>query len=234
LTKVLIDGDIVAYRSAFATEKDFEDKAAEYIDEFMGGILADTCLFIDESSYEVFLTAKRNGDSPNFRDQIYSAYKANRKDKPRPRHLSFCRDYLIINYNAKESFGAEADDYIATRATELGENAIIASVDKDFLQVPCTFYNVNKREFTKITPEQGLWFFYNQLLVGDSVDNIKGAKGIGPVKAAKILKGAESELDLWKRCLEAYEGDRNAAVLNARLVWLQREKGQIWKPPDRR
>lgn len=230
MTKVLIDGDVITYRAAWATEKDFEEVAGKYIDDLMGEILTETCMFIDSSSYEVFLTARKS----NFRDQIYSAYKANRKDKPKPRHLGFCRDYLIIHHNAIESVGAEADDYIATRATELGENAIIASVDKDFLQVPCTFYNFVKREFTKVSPEQGMRFFYNQLLTGDTVDNIKGAKGIGPVKAEKILKGAESELELWKRCLEAYDGDREAAVLNARLVWLQREKGQIWKPPDKR
>lgn len=234
MTKALIDGDVITYRAAWATEKDFEEAAGKYIDDLMGVILSETCLFIDDSSYEVFLTPKSRGSTPNFRDQIYDAYKANRKDKPKPRHLSFCRDYLIINYNAIESFGAEADDYIATRATELGEDAIIVSVDKDFLQVPCTFYNFVKGEFTRVTPEQGMQFFYKQILTGDTVDNIKGVSGIGPVKADKILKGAESELELWKRCLEAYDGNRDAAVLNARLVWLQREKGQVWKPPDRR
>lgn len=234
MTKALIDGDVIVYRAAWATDKDFEHVAGEYIDNLMGQILSETCTFIDSTSYEVFLTAKSNGNTPNFRDQIYDAYKANRKDKPKPRHLGFCRDYMIINYNAKESIGAEADDFIATRATELGEDAIIVSVDKDFLQVPCVFYNFVKGEFTRVTPEQGMRSFYTQVLTGDVVDNIKGVKGIGPAKAEKILKGAESELDLWKRCLEAYDGDREAAILNARLVWLQREKGQIWKPPDKR
>jgi len=37
--KVLVDGDIVAYRAAFACEKDFPDRAAKKVDEIMGDIL---------------------------------------------------------------------------------------------------------------------------------------------------------------------------------------------------
>ena len=43
--KVLIDGDIVAYRAAFSTQNDFPDDARSKCDELMDYILRETLIF---------------------------------------------------------------------------------------------------------------------------------------------------------------------------------------------
>jgi len=223
----LIDGDILCYRIGFATNEESEDVAIRTMASFLEEMLM---FDLDCTEWKTYLTGKTNF---RFDVAVTAPYKGNRKGD-KPVHHGLLREYLETSWNGVISDGCEADDEIAIAATSHGDESIIVSLDKDFDQVQGWHYNFVKKDKYYITHEEGLLNFYCQFLTGDRIDNIMGVKGIGPVKAAKILKGAESELDLWKRCLEAYEGDRDAAVLNARLVWLQREKGQIWKPPDRR
>jgi 5'-3' exonuclease len=70
------------------------------------------------------------------------------------------------------------------------------------------------------------------LLTGDGVDNIPGLKGIGPKKAAKILKDCVTEQELYKAVLEAYDGNVEYLTEQGQLLWLRREKGQLWQPPS--
>lgn len=230
--KVLIDGDIVAYRAAYATEKDFVEDAKKKVDNLMDDILEKTCIFIDNNSYEVYLSGKTN-----FRYEVAKTapYKGNRKDRPKPVHLGFCKDYLTIEYGAITSDGEEADDAMAIRATELGKDTIIASIDKDMLQVPCLHYNILKQTFTEVSESEGKRSFYCQVLSGDITDNIFGIYGIGPKKAEKLLKDCETDQEYWSTIVKAYEDDgsrEERAIETARLVWLRRKEGELWQPPD--
>ena len=105
---------------------------------------------------------------------------------------------------------------------------------RDRLQIPCTHFNFNRNEWTDVDEWDGLKFFYTQILTGDSADNIVGLYKVGPVKAGKILDGAESEHELWDRCVDAYDGDAERVLENARLLWLRRYEGELWQPPDMR
>lgn len=228
--KVLIDGDIIAYRAAFATEKDFIEDAKKKVDILMNDILERTCIFIDNSSYEVYLSGRLN-----FRNKVAktAVYKGNRT-RPKPKHLGFCKDYLTIEYGAITTDGEEADDAMAIRATDLGKDTIIASVDKDLLQIPCLHYNIVKQTFTEVSESEGKRSFYCQVLTGDSTDNIFGIYGIGPKKAEKLLKDCETDQEYWSTIVKAYEGDggEERAIETARLVWLRRKEGELWQPPD--
>ena len=102
---------------------------------------------------------------------------------------SLCRD------------GVEADDYIATiarKAERLGILVVIASADKDFMQLVCDsigLFNPNDktnsiwtrsqvRDKTGVEPEQIVdWLS----LMGDTVDNIPGVPGVGSKTAADLL-----------------------------------------------
>ena len=226
--KVLIDGDIVAYRAAFATQGKPESNAIDKTEDLMSYILSKTLVFPDPSSYTVYLTGKGN-----FRNEVAKThvYKGNRKEIPNPDHLLIIRQYLQDKYQAVVSSGEEADDLIAIAATQYGKDTVVASIDKDMLQIPCNHYNFTKNQWTTVTEFEGTVFFYTQILTGDNVDNIKGLYGVGPVKASKMLEGCNDEFDLWKVVLKAYDGDYNRVVENARLLWLRREVGQIWEPP---
>lgn len=229
--KVLIDGDIVAYRSAFATQ-DLLPKDAEEKFEILIDYILEQCLeFPRPDDYEIYLTGKTN-----FRHEIAKShvYKGNRKDAQKPIHLGHVRQYAIQKFGAIVSEGEEADDLIAIEATKNGPETIVASIDKDMLQIPCRHFNFGRNEWYDVDELSGLTFFYKQILTGDAADNIIGLYKVGPVRAEKMLDGASTEQDMWQRCIAAYSGDRDRAIENARLLWLRRFEGQIWQPPDMR
>ncbi len=85
------------------------------------------------------------------------------------------------------------------------DNTVICSIDKDLQQIPGNHYNFVKKEHSFVTPEEAIQNFYKQILTGDAADNIKGAKGIGPVRAGKIIGGLGSDIHaLEKAVFETY------------------------------
>ena len=231
--KVLVDGDIVAYRAAFATQDGSYEDAIGKVDELVGYILAETIdlPFPSQSDFEMFLTGKTN-----FRFDIAKSfpYKGNRKDTEKPIHLYATREHLIDSYGAIVSEGEEADDLISKRAASLDYNCVVASIDKDMLQLPCWHFNFGRNEWSKVDEFEGLKFFYSQILTGDRADNIIGLYKVGPVKAEKLLQGCNTEDDLWEAVLKAYDGDLDRVVENARLLWLRRQEDELWTPPPER
>lgn len=229
--KVLIDGDIIAYRAAFSTQDLFPSDAIKKTDELISFIIEE-CIgipFASPSDFQVYLTG-----AGNFRYAIAKSheYKGNRKATEKPIHLSVTRGYLTDNYGAITSSGEEADDLIAKEAAALNYHCVVASIDKDMLQIPCWHYNFGRGEWSKVEPFQGIKFFYSQILTGDRADNIVGLNGIGPVKAEKLLSNCETEKSLWDAVVKAYSGDKERVIENARLLWLRRYSGQVWEPPE--
>lgn len=228
--KVIIDGDVIAYQAAFSAKDKSLEEAFDKVHEIMDKILSDTLDFPTKDRYQVYLTG-----SGNFRFGISEIYKANRPKGEKPRHLVEIRELLINEYGAVVSSGEEADDLIGIAATKLGPDAaIVASIDKDMLQIPATHYNIRRKDFQTVTEEDGIKFFYTQILTGDVVDNIIGLHGVGPIIAKRILYPCKTEMDLWETVVKQYENDIEAVVANARLLWLRRYEGELWQPPTDR
>lgn len=226
--KVLVDGDIVAYRSAFSTQDLKPKDAKRKTDDLMEYILGETLMFPAPSDYEVFLTGKTN-----FRFDIAKAapYKGNRKATEKPKYLGLTREHLVEKWGAVVSDGEEADDLIGIAATKYGPSTVVASIDKDMLQIPCRHFNFNRKEWKEVDEFEGMLFFYTQILTGDAADNILGLFRVGAVKAAKMLEGCRTEDQMWDAVLKAYDGDEERVVENARLLWLRRKEGELWQPP---
>lgn len=226
--QVLVDGDPFAYRAAFSCEDSSVDDAIDKLDDILEQALNEVLWDIEDETYQVFLTGKGN-----FRYDIAVTheYKGNRKSVERPRHLPEIRQHMEDNWAAIVSEGEEADDLIGIWATAYGPEAIVVSIDKDLLQLPCTNYNPMKRKFTNMTEFDGMKFFYTQILTGDRADNIIGLYGIGPKKAEVLLADCQTEQDMYEVCLHAYGGMEDRVIENARLLWLRRYEGQIWEPP---
>jgi len=228
--KVLIDGDIIAYRAAFATQDLLSSDARDKVEELVDYILDETLdlPFPTESEYQVYLTGKTN-----FRFDIAKSYpyKGNRSSAEKPVHLGATRDHLEVKYGAIVSDNEEADDLIAKGAAALDYNCVVASIDKDMLQLPCWHFNFGRGTWEKVSPYEGTRFFYTQILTGDRADNIVGLRGIGPKKAEKILSDCKTEEDLWQAVLKAYDGNIDRIIENGRLLWLRRLEGELWEPP---
>jgi len=225
--KLLIDCDIITYHAVYSSESSTIAGLVDKLDSIMESILS--APEEPNCDYQGYLTG-----TGNFRHEISDIYKAQRP-KEKPVILKLARHYLVDNYNVSVVDGIEADDAIATEANRIGyENAIIVSIDKDFMQIPCTIYNYQKQTWKVVSEWEAKVNFYTQVLTGDTADNIKGLHGIGPKKAAKILEGCEDEVALYKACLEAYEGDSERILKGANLLWLRRHEGQVWLPPDQK
>ena len=221
----LLDADILCYRVGFATEEEHENTAIETMAVFIEDLLMFD--LVDCDGHELFLTGKQN-----YRHDIAvtAPYKGNRKDVKKPKHLPLLREYLQVAWGASVSDGQEADDDIAIRATALKDECVIVSIDKDFQQVPGWHYNFVKKVKSYVSPEEGLRFFYKQILTGDNADNIKGLHRVGDVRATKMLADAKTEMELYQCCVEAMGAER--VLENARLLWLRREPNQMWEPPN--
>lgn len=220
----LIDGDMLCYRIGFACDKETEEVATSTMYNF----IADIMMELDEvEEVEVFLSGKTN-----FRNDVAvtAPYKGNRDGNRKPLHHQALRDYLTTEWDADVSVDQEADDSIAIRATELGDEGIIVSLDKDFDQVVGWHYNFAKKRLYYIEPDEGDLNFYMQFLMGDRVDNIIGVKGIGCVKAAKLLSD-KTPSEMYQVCVEHLGEER--ALENGRLLYLRRKEGELWMPPTK-
>lgn len=228
---LLIDGDIVAYRCSFSSEDESDERARKTTDDFLYGLITDAYVALNsEGPYKVYLT----GDG-NFRYEyaVTVPYKGNRKSN-KPKHLYTIRDHLMDSWDAIMVEGEEADDAIAY-AAEGDPNAVIVSIDKDFLQCAGYHFNMNSRELTTVSEVEGLRSFYRQMLTGDRVDNIQGLHGVGPKKASKLIDDLTTEQEMYQCVLSEYEkrGETKERVTeNGRLLWLRRYPEQIWTPPE--
>ena len=130
---------------------------------------------------------------------------------------SFCRE------------GVEADDYIAClarRASDAGMAVVIASSDKDFMQLVSARVGLlnpgdksgtvwtdgQVRAKAGVEPSQIVdWLS----LTGDSVDNIPGVPGVGPKTGAELLKQFGSVAALYERLDEVKSEKLRAALRGA-------------------
>lgn len=227
----LLDSDVMAYRAAAACKEESVTAALFTVDS----IVVDALLHCDHDDvfydkWKLFLTG-----SNNFRKQVATTapYKGNRT-APKPEHLPDVRKHLVDRWGAIIIDGQEADDTIAIEATKNSNACIIISIDKDFRQVPGHHYNFVKREHFYVTPENGLRFLYMQILMGDTADNIIGISGIGPKRAEALLKDYTEEIDMYNACIEAYDGNEERVIENARLLYLRRKENELWLPPNKR
>jgi len=225
---MLIDGDIIAYRMAWACDDETNVTFAKHsTDTFVSNLLLVYDGMVE--GYQLYLTG-----TGNFRHDyaVTAPYKGNRKARPAPRLLRSIRQHLIEKWGAVVVEGEEADDAIAIAATAIGDYAIMASIDKDFDQIAGVHYDFIKNREYYVEEVEGLKFFYQQIITGDAIDNIIGVEGVGQQGAKDLIQGCRNELDMWDVVRDQLGDDR--ALENARLAWLRREVGQIWEPPTTR
>jgi DNA polymerase-1 len=133
--------------------------------------------------------------------------------------------------------GVEADDYIgclARRAADAGWAVVIASADKDFMQlVTAQIGLLNPNDKTgviwgreQVAAKSGVepgqvadWL----ALMGDAVDNIPGVPGVGPKTAAGLLQKFGSVDKLLLR-LDEVKSERIKASLQAAAAAVRRNQ----------
>ena len=181
------------------------------------------------------------GRGVSFREELYPDYKGQRPDAPEEFKAQLP---IAIEWINKLGFASmsvpsfEADDVIATvcrLAKQTGVKVQIISHDKDLYQLiddgsisvwdPTKKTHVGSKEcFEKfgVYPKDFIDF---QALIGDSVDNVPGVKGVGPKTAAKLIDEFKTLDGIYLaehtgRTAELLANGKESAYLSKRLVTL--------------
>jgi 5'-3' exonuclease len=212
---LLIDADSLVFASCYMPKEemtdspfytDIEDSKVKFDEQFMK-IVNDL-----EEQYEINKVITFNGSKGNFRKILTPVYKANRKKQELPPLLHDMHQYVKDTYDSKFVYGLETDDLVAkywqTLSNEFGrDNVMIVSIDKDYKQFPCLMYNYHykHRVVLDISKEEALYNFYEQMIVGDTADNVNYFKGKGKKFAEKYFKDCKSKYQYTKRLYELFK-----------------------------
>jgi len=188
---------------------------------------------------------------PTFRDKLFESYKAHRP--PMPDEMSLQLPYVrrlcqALRLPIVEFDGYEADDVIGTMAKQAaGKNldVLVISNDKDMMQLvnegvrilrtgsggakADTLVDAKKvEEILGVPPKKVIDLM---ALLGDTVDNIPGAKGIGEKGATELIQkygSVESALEHAdevpnKRYREALQQQKEQVMMSKKLATIERD-----------
>ena len=182
----------------------------------------------------------------NFRNEIYSDYKANRSDAPEdliPQFDFIRKSVLAFNLPSIELLNYEADDLIATYVEQIllaGAKVTIVSSDKDLMQLykkDVRIYDPMKNKFISeddvknkfgVKPNKVIDV---QSLAGDSSDNVPGVPGIGVKTAAELINKYGTLEKLLEKAEEIKQNKRretiienkDKAIVSKKLVTLKKD-----------
>lgn len=172
----------------------------------------------------IFDSAKKN-----FRNDIYSDYKANRTEAPEdlaPQFEYIRKAVKAFNLPSIELLNYEADDLIATYAKKIidaGAKVTVISSDKDLMQLVSDKIRLYDPMKNKVLGEKEVIEKFGvkpnqvvdvQSLAGDSSDNIPGVPGIGVKTAAELINKYKNLDNLLKNIDEIPQNKRRETLLN--------------------
>jgi DNA polymerase-1 len=187
----------------------------------------------------IFDSAKKN-----FRNDIYSEYKANRSETPEdliPQFEYIRKAVKAFSLPSVELINYEADDLLATYAkqiVEAGAKVTVISSDKDLMQLVSEKIRLYDPMKNKVLGEKEVFEKFGvkpnqvidvQSLAGDSSDNIPGVPGIGVKTAAELINKYKTLDVLLKNINEIPQNKRretlltnkDKAILSKKLVTLK-------------
>lgn len=185
----LIDSDSILY-SAFYGNKVVDDvtgepkkedgkfvivpKTDEQIMETLDGIFHH---IFTEGKFTHYIIFVKGNNTTVDRLEANPEYKQHRT-KEIPEKWEFTKQYAIEKWGAIEVNDIEVDDAIRICSRNM-PNSYIVAIDKDLLWLSGENFNWRKNEWTYITPAMEEMYFCRSMIVGDTVDNIKGIPGKG-------------------------------------------------------
>lgn len=199
----IIDGMAYAFRSYFAI-RNLRDAQGRPVNAVFG--FARMLLKILREHQASHLVVVFDAPGKTFRDDLYAEYKSHRPDTPADLIEQFPKiDEIVMAFDVPivRVPDVEADDVLATLAREAaakGMEVAMISGDKDILQAVTDRVKV----FDPSKGDAGFWIGPDEVkvrfgvgpdrvidalaLMGDSVDNVPGVRGIGEKTARKLLE----------------------------------------------
>tara|TARA_R110001606_G_scaffold147938_1_gene287982 strand:+ start:484 stop:1197 length:714 start_codon:yes stop_codon:yes gene_type:complete len=212
---LLVDADSLIFASCYRkretpdSEKfytDISDSRNKFDEQFM------QIVNHLEEKYTIDKVLTFSGSKGNFRKLITKNYKANRKKQELPPLLHPMHNYVKQQYDSIFGFGVETDDMVARywhKLTEqFGRNEVmIVSIDKDYKQFPALIYNYHykHKEILDISEDEALYNFYEQMIMGDTADNVNYFKGKGKRFAEKYFIDCQTKYQYTRKLYELFK-----------------------------
>ncbi len=243
---LLVDGHSALYRSFYALPELTTSKGTP-VNAVYG--FARTLLMALREYPSRYVAVAFDAKGPTLRHAAYAEYKATRKEMPDPlvAQLPLVKELVdVFGLKRLEREGYEADDIMATLARlaeRRGTQALVLTGDKDMAQLVSDKVLLLKpgrrpTDRLELLDRRGVEERYGVpperivdllALVGDSIDNIPGVKGIGEKTARKLLRqygSLEGVLQAAeripnRRVAEALRSQREEALLSRDLVQLR-------------
>lgn len=228
----LLDAYALIFRSYYAFIKNPMFNAAG---------LNTSCIFGFVNTLEELLAKEKpshvavafDPSGPNFRHEMYPAYKANRDETPEDikKSVPFIKDILkAYGIPILQVDGFEADDVIGTIAKKAeldGYRVFMMTPDKDYIQLlsenivmykPSRFGSGidivdSPKACAEFQLKQPIQFIDILALMGDTADNIPGATGVGEKTAIKLISEFETVENLFLNT-ENLKGKLKETIIN--------------------
>ena len=202
---LLVDADSLVFSSCYAP-RDKEELYFENIEDVIykfDEILQSIINYLTDQ-YNVTQVLIFNDGRANFRKLITKKYKANRSKQERPPLLNDIHKYVRDTYDSHCAVGMETDDLVAIYWKNLSEvwgrdQVMIVSIDKDYLQFPALVYRYHTKTLCDLTEQQARYNFYEQMIVGDTSDNVNYFRGKGVKFAEKYYKDCLTDFQYRKK-----------------------------------
>jgi DNA polymerase-1 len=211
----LVDADIVVYQAAAVSEQSVDFDDGDGPTTILNMDRAKETVIKTLTTYRKAVRAKdmrlcltdRSSAKATFRYKVLPSYKGQRPNSKPALHDELL-DWMKDEYKHILYPGLEGDDVMGILASGEGRSRlVIVSIDKDMTTVPCRLWVPGKGQEKPrlISHEEADRNWMIQTLTGDTVDNYKGAPGIGPVKARQALAGACGLEEMWSVVLGTFE-----------------------------
>jgi 5'-3' exonuclease len=191
-----IDGDSLAHRAYHALPKSIHLNALHGFANFLIRLW-------DAEQPESVLVAWDTLEVPTYRHEALAAYQSGREFEPSILHQLGLLPGLVesFGFGVAKAGGYEADDFLAAASVTWKGPVLVATSDRDAFQLVSDRVGILQpvkgvselarigpaevRERYGVEPEQVPDFI---ALRGDPSDKIPGAPGVGPKKAADVLR----------------------------------------------
>ena len=248
---VHIDADFLAYQCTAEKTDGTEDKTYEDMQHNAEVAVGTLRGLAGAEHVHLHLTPSTSNKGGRYDLACIKEYQGNRVDKPKPRYLGIMREWLAKRYQGTLHQFCEADDGMSAaqyKAIAAGETnlSIIASKDKDLLMVPGLHLDWDTGQITATEPDDdfghvelverttpsgvtkklkgiGHKFFWAQMLIGDTADNISGLPAV-PGTVMNHIKPTAA-ITKAKAILED-EASTDKQREKAQAVWDERKHGQ--------
>lgn len=246
---LLLDADFLIYQAA-ATVKTLPTAIRRFYK-----LVLEQMFLTGTKRCRIFITPSNCAKCNRYFYPTVKVYQDQRKARQELPLKAPLKHHLLSNPSQYEEQGItvaasswfEADDLMIIHAHELGDMGIVSSGDKDLRLTPGPWWDNEIGRLDVINDRYGYlyWdgdapsaarckgrgtaFFWAQMLMGDSADNVKGilkyeGKLCGAAKAFEVLKDVPTESAAANLVCRAYAAINQNVLAEAEMVWLRRSE----------